>query len=702
MKQLLMLLLLITPTVAQMFQSGTPQAVPNLDRGGAGIPTMNCVVGQRFFRTDAIAGQNIYGCTATNVWTLETVGAAISSLQLTDFTPSFTSSILTVQPGRVKFQNSPCTALTSVMTATIASGSGGPGVGKLYISDGCAVVLEYPNSLTLSISGSGIFPQAVATPGVSDTGFYLADVTINAGAFTAVVDKRSVLSSTALSSGTGIGITCTTGVCLIEIDGATVPTLGGTNIFTGGNDFSSASSFTPKYIAVNSQTGTTYAILTGDRNTLVTLYNTNPIALSIAQAGSTGFPSGWRVVVMNKTGSATATITPATSTIRGAATLSLAAGQWAEITSDGANYQAAMGGDLIGNVTSSGLSTTVATVGSSTAANIHAAELLANAATDANTPSTIVKRDGSGNFSAGTITAALTGAASGNVPKVATRNVTGTTDALVTGDRSGLVTYTNANPIAVSIAQAGSTGFPDGWEATVLNGGAGTATITPATSTIEGAATLVLTTGQAAKIWSNGTNYRATRQGKVASATSADSAAGLSATLAEAYFPALDGDVTTSAGDLTTAVASKFRTQTKCVDFSADNAASDLVDADLGPQGNLFKLPVASTIIEAAVSANAGTPKMPIMQKNHWGGSSWSATDITSAALSAGTAGIETCAATGTACLSGVAKDGTVTIVTAGSANILAAGDYIQTKTGSGFASSGAKRLTVCVTYTLN
>lgn len=61
---------------------------------------------------------------------------------------------------------------------------------------------------------------------------------------------------------------------------------------------------------------------------------------------------------------------------------------------------------------------TVNSVGGSTAASIHSAELAANAATSSNTPNTIVKRDGSGNFSAGTITASLTGVASGNVTSV--------------------------------------------------------------------------------------------------------------------------------------------------------------------------------------------------------------------------------------------------------------------------------------------
>lgn len=75
---------------------------------------------------------------------------------------------------------------------------------------------------------------------------------------------------------------------------------------------------------------------------------------------------------------------------------------------------------LSGDVSATGPGVAVATVnsvGGSSAANIHAAELAANAATSSNTPSTIVKRDASGNFAAGTITASLTGSASNNVLK---------------------------------------------------------------------------------------------------------------------------------------------------------------------------------------------------------------------------------------------------------------------------------------------
>lgn len=65
----------------------------------------------------------------------------------------------------------------------------------------------------------------------------------------------------------------------------------------------------------------------------------------------------------------------------------------------------AAGGDLSGTYPSP----SVATVGAQTAATVAAGAVLANAATAANTPSTIVRRDGSGNFVIGTITGALTG-----------------------------------------------------------------------------------------------------------------------------------------------------------------------------------------------------------------------------------------------------------------------------------------------------
>jgi uncharacterized protein (DUF1810 family) len=80
---------------------------------------------------------------------------------------------------------------------------------------------------------------------------------------------------------------------------------------------------------------------------------------------------------------------------------------------------------LSGDLTGIAASPTVNSVGGSSSTTIHTAELLANAATSANTANTIVKRDGSGNFSAGVITAGLTGNVTGNVTGDVTGNLTG-------------------------------------------------------------------------------------------------------------------------------------------------------------------------------------------------------------------------------------------------------------------------------------
>jgi len=104
------------------------------------------------------------------------------------------------------------------------------------------------------------------------------------------------------------------------------------------------------------------------------------------------------------------------------------------------NFTGALSGDVIGNQNS----TQVSTVGGQTAANVASGVTAANAATDSNSPSTIVKRDGSGNFSAGTIIAALTGAASANVLKA--------------GDTmTGALTMPAGSVISPSIKFSGST-----------------------------------------------------------------------------------------------------------------------------------------------------------------------------------------------------------------------------------------------------
>lgn len=84
---------------------------------------------------------------------------------------------------------------------------------------------------------------------------------------------------------------------------------------------------------------------------------------------------------------------------------------------------------------------------------------------------------------------------------------TSTSYTIVAADENQVLTVANVSAVAVTLPQATTTGFTSGAVFDVINLGAGTATITPTTSTINGATTLVLQTGQSARISSNGTNY---------------------------------------------------------------------------------------------------------------------------------------------------------------------------------------------------
>lgn len=91
-----------------------------------------------------------------------------------------------------------------------------------------------------------------------------------------------------------------------------------------------------------------------------------------------------------------------------------------------------------------------------------------------------------------------------------TRNTqTGTTYTYLITDNGKHVTHSNASSIAGTLPQATATTFVDGFEMLVENVGAGTLTITPTTSTINGAASITLPTGTYAIVTSDGTNYRA-------------------------------------------------------------------------------------------------------------------------------------------------------------------------------------------------
>lgn len=86
--------------------------------------------------------------------------------------------------------------------------------------------------------------------------------------------------------------------------------------------------------------------------------------------------------------------------------------------------------------------------------------------------------------------------------------VTATTYTVADTDRNRLTTFSNTSPVAVTLPQAGaSSQFLSGWYSWFRNINTGVVTITPTTSTIDGAATFKLRKGQDILVISDGPNY---------------------------------------------------------------------------------------------------------------------------------------------------------------------------------------------------
>jgi len=86
---------------------------------------------------------------------------------------------------------------------------------------------------------------------------------------------------------------------------------------------------------------------------------------------------------------------------------------------------------------------------------------------------------------------------------------TGTTYTVLTTDMGKIVSFSNGGAIAVTLPQAGTSGFEANKCFSVVDLGAGTATVTPTTSTINGGSTKTYATGAGGRICSDGTNYLA-------------------------------------------------------------------------------------------------------------------------------------------------------------------------------------------------
>lgn len=190
------------------------------------------------------------------------------------------------------------------------------------------------------------------------------------------------------------------------------------------------------------------------------------------------------------------------------------------------------------------------------------------------------------------------------------------TETIASSDRGSLVTLSNGSAIAVTLPQA-TGNFGNNFNVGICNIGAGTATITPTTSQVNGKTTLQLTTNRCAYLYGDNTNYfgSVTDYGDSQVRAVANGGTGTGSTLtglvrgsASAMTAAeLSGDVTTSGSNVAT-IAALAVTGAKIANNTITGtqlaASLALVTPQLGAATGLTSLATTTNCAAAGTAAN--------------------------------------------------------------------------------------------------
>jgi len=122
-----------------------------------------CSVGESFFKSNAIAGQNLYGCTATNTWSQMSSGLNNTGVTAGTYGSATLVPVLTVDAqGRV----------TSASQVTVQGGSGG--------GSGLPAMAGHSGKYLIN-NGSTAYWQTIGTSDIGDCASTLSGGTMSIG-----------------------------------------------------------------------------------------------------------------------------------------------------------------------------------------------------------------------------------------------------------------------------------------------------------------------------------------------------------------------------------------------------------------------------------------------------------------------------------------------------------------------------------------
>ena len=185
-------------------------------KSGQTLPS-TCVVGEMYYKTDAPAGMNLWGCVSENSWAPEASGSSVLAVYRTNpATLKIGAGCSAVFPCNIRFGNS----VYSIVSSATATLIGGSGVARIYVSP--AGTLTIGSTLTVNCSDNCFVQDGVTSFPFESVPLYTWSATNGEWDLSGGADLRAFMSARPLQPGPGLTSTEVDGKTVLSVDPALI------------------------------------------------------------------------------------------------------------------------------------------------------------------------------------------------------------------------------------------------------------------------------------------------------------------------------------------------------------------------------------------------------------------------------------------------------------------------------------------------